>query len=329
MILGIGFRRIRKVGVDGRVEWTLDAGEPMMSGSSLTPSPDGRKIAYRETLDPLGPWSGPEFRKLPARFRILTLGTPLVDEVLTDASDPESKMIGWSADSERVVLSIGGEIRTYSVATGKYVAIGHGVNPSWSPDGKTIAWTGVSQHGVLFDTQTSKPIEILGREKTVFGMKWSPDSRYLLACIKQLHRFGDTVLVVVRASDGTYVKVLEPSFGITNRDYGWVLLPKWRHSVDPGLVRPSGPQGFQVSVMIDDYHVYYGDGDTALTGVAPGLGVAAAPVGSGFESVSFYNYDAALPLQVDPAAVASSITSSSVDFQWKGVASGSGSGTWR
>ena len=224
LVLNIGYGRVRRVDVKGHTEWTIDAGEPMTAGTSLTPSPDERSVAYCEHIRQPWPESGMEQPKFQARFRILTIGTPLRDEVLVDTPDLESPMIGWSPDSQRVVLSIGGEVRIYELASRRYRAIGRGVNPSWSPDGSTIAWVGRNQHGVLFEIETGKESEILGRENVLFGMQWSPDSRYLLACVRQLHLFGDTVLMVVRARDGAYTDVLELGLGWTNRDFGWVFL---------------------------------------------------------------------------------------------------------
>ncbi|HEY3444428.1 MAG TPA: RHS repeat-associated core domain-containing protein [Paludibaculum sp.] len=129
---------------------------------------------------------------------------------------------------------------------------------------------------------------------------------------------GTATMKIVKRVGGVLTQVAQLSVGVKD----WMNVRV--------LVRPGGSQGFLFSVSLDDRHTYYGEGDAALTSGKPGLGVAGAAAVNGFENVWLYNYESAAPTPVLAADIASSVSSTAVDLQWKGSFDGAdGSGTWQ
>lgn len=126
------------------------------------------------------------------------------------------------------MLSIGGEVRIYELSTGSYKVIGAGIHPSWSPDGRWIAWKNLNTGGSRLDLKTGNKVEIMPGEAISYGFQWSPDSQWLMGCWKRLHMFGDTTIFVHRIADGENVNILDMVNGMTNLNFGWVV-------ADPGV----------------------------------------------------------------------------------------------
>src|SRR5438067_2200132 len=57
----------------------------------------------------------------------------------------------WSPDSKSIALDVGGKLRLFDLATKRFKALDSGgryvVNPTYSPDGKMLAYYGITLKG--------------------------------------------------------------------------------------------------------------------------------------------------------------------------------------
>lgn len=145
------------------------------------------------------------------------------ETVVQSGSEPE--MLSWSPDGAALVVSLGGEVRMYDLPSKTYKSLGRGLDPTWSPDGRWIAFRTGDGRAILVKTETWISHEIIQTRKVLYGLQWSPDSRYVLFSEHYSSGFCSTTrLVVYRISDGATQPVLSPCLGWTNRDFGWVIL---------------------------------------------------------------------------------------------------------
>lgn len=107
-----------------------------------------------------------------------------VHKVLDNPGDGCRYVSAWlrisvSPDDRRVLAVRRGELGVIDLVSGSSQSLGGGfADGEWSPDGKWIAALveGSREEGVLFDANT------LARQRVlkISGVKWSPDSRFLL-----------------------------------------------------------------------------------------------------------------------------------------------------
>lgn len=139
-----------------------------------------------------------------------------------------SVSISWSPRNDAVVLDQDGDVVIVNVRNGGSSTIAKGLMPSWSPDGKWIAYTSLEGRAELFDPASREHRGLLNGRTILFALHWSPDGRYLMfgeKCPSYGFLSGcfSNRLVVYRLSDGTSVPVYNfPFLGDGDYQFVWI-----------------------------------------------------------------------------------------------------------
>src|SRR6202042_1753604 len=92
----------------------------------------------------------------------------------------------WSLDDKRLVYETDGAIRLYDVESDRADAIAKGTDPTWSPDGKWIAFRDRDTYYAIYpDGNGRKKLFHNHWGNAVSALYWSPDSR-IVAYIREL-----------------------------------------------------------------------------------------------------------------------------------------------
>jgi hypothetical protein len=167
---------------DGELLWRLPGtfrhGQTRIQTLGL--SQDGRRVAlYAANVNDEQPWgaTGPERSSLQwvdiVTMKMVQIGDP--------SSDQDVGSIGWSPNGNSFVFDRGGKIFIHDVALHRTPAVAEGWDPTWSPDGKQIAFRTGEGRAAALDPTTLKQIELLGGRKVLSAIQWSPDSKYVVA----------------------------------------------------------------------------------------------------------------------------------------------------
>jgi WD40-like Beta Propeller Repeat len=166
---------------DGELLWQLPGG--FRGGENLTQtlglSQDGRRVALVA-----GNVSGPDAPRQPGRAlslqwidmadrKIVLIGEP--------SRDDDIGSISWAPDGNSFVFDRAGKVFIYDLASQRSLAVAEGRDPTWSPDGKQIAFRTGGGKAAALDPTTLKQRELLGGRKILSAVQWSPDSRYVVA----------------------------------------------------------------------------------------------------------------------------------------------------
>lgn len=92
----------------------------------------------------------------------------------------------WSPDDKAIVYELDGDVRLYEVENDRADAIAKGTDPTWSPDGKWIAFrNGDAYYAMHPDGSERRELFRNHWGKAVSALYWSPDSR-IVAYVREL-----------------------------------------------------------------------------------------------------------------------------------------------
>jgi WD40 repeat protein len=93
---------------------------------------------------------------------------------------PISAGAGWSHDGSKLVFGRNGKIQLLDVAKRSVAVIDMGDDPTWSPNGRWIAYRSGESRAILCDSKSLKKRFVLeDHHLAPLPLKWSPDSEYL------------------------------------------------------------------------------------------------------------------------------------------------------
>jgi hypothetical protein len=136
---------------------------------------------------------------------------------------------GWSPDARSIVYSKQGRLYICDVQTKTTRLIADGWDPSWSPNGKFIAYRSGDHALVLYELGGDKS-QTLTHGIDVEGFpRWSPDSAMVMFTRVDMGRAAlnpfthdGTDFVALRIRDGSSTVAFAPHNGVDNRRYFWV-----------------------------------------------------------------------------------------------------------
>lgn len=103
---------------------------------------------------------------------------------VVDASAGESHFmsgrIGWSPAGDHIVYERDSKILVLDLASKQSKQLASGFDPSWSPDGRWIAFRSPEGFGVMMSPSDNVSKMVLPGKKLSGALRWSPDSEYLL-----------------------------------------------------------------------------------------------------------------------------------------------------
>lgn len=139
---------------------------------------------------------------------------------------------GWSRDGRSIVYAQGGQIIKLDLRSRTKSALTRGTSPSWSPDGKWIAYKGNDRSARLMASDGSNQKGIMPGRQILGFLHWSPDSAYLM--FGENHQpelleffqgqFGtSTRLSVYRVRDGATAPIHSfGTYGGSDLGFGWI-----------------------------------------------------------------------------------------------------------
>jgi Tol biopolymer transport system component len=130
-----------------------------------------------------------------------------------EAETPSS--IGWSTDGHTIVYDSSNRIFLYHMKTNTSSFFADGSYPTWSPDGLWIAYQRPGGAAALVSPDRVHSKKILDNVRIAAGLRWSPDSSYLLFTDVR----GIKVLDIAR---GTTATVYVPIDQYTESRLRWV-----------------------------------------------------------------------------------------------------------
>lgn len=87
---------------------------------------------------------------------------------------------GWSRDGHSIVYAGDGEIIKLDLRTRTKSTLTKGTSPTWSPDGKWIAYKTENKTARLMASDGSNQKDIMPGRQILGYLHWSPDSEYLM-----------------------------------------------------------------------------------------------------------------------------------------------------
>ena len=133
-------------------------------------SPTGEVIAFQ---------GGPDHRGI-YNLYFFRLRDKKVSLVVEQEIGPGGSQFAWRRDGKGLVFEdLKRNIWMLDLDTRQRQRLGNGHFPSWSPDGRYIAY-GTEQEDFLYDLTTGQKKTIFAGEEVLGALVWSPDSRYVV-----------------------------------------------------------------------------------------------------------------------------------------------------
>ena len=221
LIAGLTERTITVLNQRFELVWQRTIDSRNITGIAL--SPDGTKVAFLEN----------DVRSRSARVEVVMAegSRKIVDTVAFKEPAAQARGVSWDAKGERIAFGIGGEIRIVEANGGKKVSDAAGYDPSWSPDGRWIAYRSIDGQLTLLDVETHTHRAMGLRLGS--GVHWSPDSNYIFinedysSISSSAGCMANSRFVVYRLSDKARTVVYDPC-GVRDANFGWISgAPEW------------------------------------------------------------------------------------------------------
>ena len=124
-----------------------------------------------------------------------------------------SHRVAWSPAGDQIVYERDGAILIYDLASKPIRQLARGFEPSWSPDGKWVAFQSPEGNGELIKATGGDTKLLTLGHKLSGALRWSPDSEYLLCSVNDASPIRmltqlTSQLVIYRVSDGAQYAVV-------------------------------------------------------------------------------------------------------------------------
>jgi len=204
-------------------------------------SPDESRIAVYSSYPRGSRWSG-------GKIYIVNLDSGHVEEVATGSATLSPQC--WSPDGTQLVYSVEDagsasgmeEIIVYERLRKESRLIGKGQFPTWSSDGKAIAFLTGDDYYTVPPLGGDRKL-FLHAPKASTSLLWSPDSRYVAygVCCKYGWDVQGNRVYVRRLGDNAQIWVADVGYFVDSRALNWILPLKSRQSIPsaPPTERPS------------------------------------------------------------------------------------------
>ena len=160
-------------------------------------------------------------------------------------TDYKPAAFAWSPDSKSLVYCLKDEIFVFDLTkrVSRKIALGSG--PSWSPNGRFLAYRSKQNDISLYRFDDGKTTTATQGIKVIGVPMWSPDSSYILftkydasLALRNPITMPTTDFIVLRVSDGAMTTVFTPGLGADNGRFYWIQLNQQRSEQSKRQDRP-------------------------------------------------------------------------------------------
>ena len=134
----------------------------------------------------------------------------------------------WSPDGQALVYEKEGKIYIFDIRENSSRTLGAGRDPTWSPNGKWIAFTAPNRKSSLITTGGVPVHWTIGEHAPLSSQQWSPDGNFVsfseATPPSSRHAEYPVQLIVCRVSDGEQFTVKEFDYDAKDtQSYHWIL----------------------------------------------------------------------------------------------------------
>lgn len=120
-----------------------------------------------------------------------------VTTVLSTGEPYTPTSAGWSPKGDSIVFDHKGAVYVYDIDNKTSRIVAEGDSPSWSPDGRALAFRAPDKGGMVLDVSSSQAHRVLEAGLVAASLRWSPDGRGMLYTDAQTGR-----LMLLDLTDG-------------------------------------------------------------------------------------------------------------------------------